>query len=822
MRGHQSGDLAFGRFALKRVLGRGGMGVVWLGADTLLGREVALKFAPDTLRSDDAAIEELKGETRRGQDLSHPNIVKIFDFFLDDSHAAICMEYVDGDTLAKLRVRQPNKVFEPHQVARWVAQMLDGLSYAHRNVKIVHRDLKPPNLIINSQGDLKIMDFGIARSIQDSMSRVTIAGNSTGTLAYMSPQQAAGRSASISDDIYSLGSTLYELFTGKPPFFSGDFGRQIREDVPPPVSERRIEFGLTGTEPFPAQWEDVIRRCLAKQPEQRPASIEEVRALLSIGAGEHAPSLAPSALHDITAPFTRDPAGPDTHTQTSPPTLSSTARGVTVRAGGGLSPLVDPLTQRGVTQTVPPTVKQQPAAAASVQEEKRKSKSGLYLAAAAAVLLAGGAALYLRPRPVVTNSTGEKPADPAVTQQPQPAVSEQPKPTVAETPKPAAEEPKAMPKTPPSLVVPDGYPTIQEALAAAKPGDTVRVKAGTYEEHLKLVDGVSLAAAAPGERVLITVDGKAGSAIEGDKIKTPVKISGLTFAHGDDSGSSTTGAPVAGILSSNVTFEDCVFEKGLGDGVKVEGSGRVSLLRCAARQNQGSGFQLARGANVILEKCQASSNGIDGLSVTGRSNAEARETDLTRNQANGVAVEKGAALKALQVNAGENVLNGLYAVDSGTQVGWKGGSLSRNGFVFNGNTSKGTESGQGGGGVVAEGSPVITIEDAQVENNAKSGIQLMECSSGSAVRNCVVKGNPYRGIMLIGAAGQDITVEGNQCLGGGQHGITVQGADFAPKLLRNHCASNALTGIFVYAGATPALEGNTFQGNSKEIENGAP
>lgn len=301
MRGQQSGDLAFGRFALKRVLGRGGMGVVWLAEDTLLSREVALKFAPDTLRSDDAAIEELKGETRRGQDLAHPSIVRIFDFFLDDQHAAICMEYVDGDTLAKLRVRQPNKVFEPRQIARWVVQMLDGLSYAHRSAKIAHRDLKPPNLIINSQGDLKIMDFGIARSIQDSMSRVTIAGNSTGTLAYMSPQQAAGRSASIADDIYSLGSTLYELFTGKPPFYTGDFTRQIRDDVPPPVSERRIEFGLTATETFPAEWEEVIRRCLAKLPELRPATIEEVRELLGFFLGGQAPSLAPSALNALGA-----------------------------------------------------------------------------------------------------------------------------------------------------------------------------------------------------------------------------------------------------------------------------------------------------------------------------------------------------------------------------------------------------------------------------------------------------------------------------------------------------------------------------------------
>jgi len=253
----------------------------------------------------------------------------------------------------------------------------------------------------------------------------------------------------------------------------------------------------------------------------------------------------------------------------------------------------------------------------------------------------------------------------------------------------------------------------------------------------------------------------------------------------------------------------------------VEGASRVSFIDCEARQNQGCGFLLARGANAKLKKCQASSNGLDGMSVTGRSSAEVEETEFTRNQANGLAVEKGALLKAVQVNAKENVLNGLYALDSGTQVSWKGGSLSSNGFVFTGNASRGTESGQGGGGLVAENAPVIVLENTLVEGNAKSGVQLLECSAGSVIRNCTIKSNPYRGIMLIGAAGQaDITVEGNQCLGGGQHGITIQGAGFSPRILRNHCSSNALTGIFVYPGATPKLEGNTFEGNSKEIENG--
>jgi serine/threonine protein kinase len=295
---------------------------------------VALKFAPPNIRDDDSAIEELKQETLSGQALAHPNIVHIFDFFIDEENAAICMEYVDGETLARLRTRQPGKIFEPRQVTRWVAQLLDGLSYAHRTARLVHRDLKPPNLIVNTQGDLKIMDFGIARSIQDAITRVTNVGSSTGTLAYMSPQQAAGQHAGPEDDVYSLGCTIYELFTGKPPFYTGDIGRQLRDSAPPTVTERRLEFGITTAEPMPPVWEEVIMRCLAKQPEQRPASVDAVRSLLGLGSTSNTPDLTPV----LDAPFSTGPmaaAMPTAATQ-----APASGRVVTLRASQALEPLL--------------------------------------------------------------------------------------------------------------------------------------------------------------------------------------------------------------------------------------------------------------------------------------------------------------------------------------------------------------------------------------------------------------------------------------------------------------------------------------------------
>ncbi|WP_075089336.1 protein kinase domain-containing protein [Verrucomicrobium spinosum] len=118
IRGHQKGDRVFERFILQRLLGRGGMGVVWLAKDERLGREVALKFAPEAVRYDDVAVDELKEETLKGLNLAHPGIVKIYDFLLDDDHAAISMEFIDGENLGVLRTRQPTRCSSPARFPR--------------------------------------------------------------------------------------------------------------------------------------------------------------------------------------------------------------------------------------------------------------------------------------------------------------------------------------------------------------------------------------------------------------------------------------------------------------------------------------------------------------------------------------------------------------------------------------------------------------------------------------------------------------------------------------------------------------------------------
>jgi serine/threonine protein kinase/Tfp pilus assembly protein PilF len=286
------GEVVFGRFKLVKVLGRGGMGIVWLARDEELERNVALKFLPDLMIQDHALLDQLKHETKRCLELTHSHIVRIHDFVHDERSGCISMEYVDGETLSTLRAEKEQKVFEPDEIADWISQLCEALDYAHNHAKVIHRDLKPANLMMNQRGELKITDFGIARSLADSASRLTAEQGRSGTLVYMSPQQLNGEHGTHLDDIYSLGATVYELLTSKPPFYSGNIDRQICDRVAPSMTERRKEFNI---EPalVPQIWEKMVAASLAKDPSQRPQSAVEVAQRLQLPSGQARVSTAP-------------------------------------------------------------------------------------------------------------------------------------------------------------------------------------------------------------------------------------------------------------------------------------------------------------------------------------------------------------------------------------------------------------------------------------------------------------------------------------------------------------------------------------------------
>src|SRR5436853_526167 len=220
------------------------MGIVWLAHDEELERDVALKFLPDLMFQDRTLLDQLKRETKRCLELTHLHIVRIHDFVHDERSGCISMEYVDGETLSNLRAEKEQKVVEPDEIAGWIAQLCEALDYAHNRARIIHRDLKPANLMVNQRGDLKVADFGIARTLAESLKLLTGEQGRSGTLVYMSPQQLGGERGTHLDDIYSLGATIYDLLTSEPPFYSGNIDRQIHERVAPSMTERRKELDI--------------------------------------------------------------------------------------------------------------------------------------------------------------------------------------------------------------------------------------------------------------------------------------------------------------------------------------------------------------------------------------------------------------------------------------------------------------------------------------------------------------------------------------------------------------------------------------------------
>ncbi len=255
-----AGQILSGRFEIRKVLGVGGMGRVYLAQDRVLERPVAVKVLRDVLSHDAGSVRRLVEEAKAAIRLAHPNIVRVDDYHDDGTVKFLAMEFVEGESLADLLGRESKL---PEERARRIAtEVCRGLEHAHAN-KVIHRDLKPGNILLRSDGAVKIADFGIARVARDSVSRLTSQQDS-GTLLYMSPEQLLGKSGE-GTDIYSLGIVLYEMLSGDPPFNSGDIPYQIREVEPPLL--QAISASLATT----------VMRCLEKDPGKRFGSARELR-----------------------------------------------------------------------------------------------------------------------------------------------------------------------------------------------------------------------------------------------------------------------------------------------------------------------------------------------------------------------------------------------------------------------------------------------------------------------------------------------------------------------------------------------------------------
>ena len=274
-----TGTLFAGRYRVTRKLGGGGMADVYLAEDQELGRRVAVKILHGRYANDEQFVERFRREATHAAGLSHPNIVSIFDRGEADGSYFIVMEYVEGRTLKELiRSRGPCPV--PVAIA-YTRQILSGLRYAHRN-GVIHRDIKPHNVIVDSEGVVKVTDFGIARA---GASQMTEEGAIIGTAQYLSPEQARGAPVDQTSDLYSTGIVLFELLTGEVPF-SGDTPVEIAmkhlSEVPKPPSELRAEV--------PDDLDSVVLRALSKEPAERYQSAAAMDAdLETVAHGGHVP-----------------------------------------------------------------------------------------------------------------------------------------------------------------------------------------------------------------------------------------------------------------------------------------------------------------------------------------------------------------------------------------------------------------------------------------------------------------------------------------------------------------------------------------------------
>lgn len=292
------------RYELVSHIARGGMADVYEARDTLLGRKVAVKVLHSQFSSDEAFVKRFRREAQAAANLSHPNIVSIYDWGEDGDTYFIVMELIEGRTLRD--VLKSERQLLPRRASEIGAEVASALSVAHR-AGLVHRDIKPGNILLAPDGTVRVTDFGIARAWDDSQ-ELTRTGAVIGTATYFSPEQAQGLTADERSDLYSLGVVLYEMVSGAPPFTGDSPVAVAYQHVSTPVT-----MPSTLNPDIPADQESIIAKALSKDPATRYQTAEDMRAdLLRFLRGE-APATVPAtdAPTQLMAPVTPPTVPPD-------------------------------------------------------------------------------------------------------------------------------------------------------------------------------------------------------------------------------------------------------------------------------------------------------------------------------------------------------------------------------------------------------------------------------------------------------------------------------------------------------------------------------
>jgi len=270
-------------FRIVDKLGEGGMGVVFRAVDVQLDRPVAIKMLNADLARDPQVVERFRTEARAQANLNHVNLATLYAFLVDQGNAFMVMEFVEGETFEQIISRRGP--IPPEDAVPWFKQALLGIGAAHR-MGIIHRDIKPSNLMLNRQGIVKVMDFGIAKVV--GTRGMTRTGMQLGTLPYMSPEQIQNRNVDVRTDIYALGITLYQMLSGHVPFESDSDFEIMNGHItaPPPPLTRMYPYA-------PVQYENVVMKALEKNPDNRYQTVEQFGAALEHPEG--VPALAGAA-----------------------------------------------------------------------------------------------------------------------------------------------------------------------------------------------------------------------------------------------------------------------------------------------------------------------------------------------------------------------------------------------------------------------------------------------------------------------------------------------------------------------------------------------
>src|SRR5919108_3550005 len=259
------GALLHGRYRLEEVIGEGGMAGVWRAYDRILERAVAVKILRPQYAADPVVVNHFRREARHAASVVHPNVASVFDYSVDDGTVYIVMQLIEGPDLDTV-LRRHGRLPVGHGL-RIGASVADALQAAH-DQRLVHRDIKPGNILLDEKGEVKVVDFGIARALGES--RTTNQGTLLASVRYCSPEQVGGDPVGPASDIYSLGLVLHESLTGRPAFLGttpAAVALARLRDIPPPPSKLASDL--------PDNLDPVVMRALAREPAERYSSARE-------------------------------------------------------------------------------------------------------------------------------------------------------------------------------------------------------------------------------------------------------------------------------------------------------------------------------------------------------------------------------------------------------------------------------------------------------------------------------------------------------------------------------------------------------------------